>query len=134
MCTSWACANFQPSLQDWQLVLRWFPALKCRATFMSFLRNEQTRLCRKSRLSTWRSYLCGVTTSIVDEEMIALIMAAADPTKPLKLAASIPKGTKVPIEPVSLVELAERMKRLFTPEEAADLARRIEEGRAARRD
>jgi hypothetical protein len=75
-----------------------------------------------------------VTTSIVDDEMIALIMAAADPTKPLKLPASIPKGTKFPIAPVSLAELAERMKTLFTPEEAADLARRMEEGRAARRD
>jgi hypothetical protein len=35
---------------------------------------------------------------------------------------------------VSGQELVDRIKSLFTPEEAADLARRIEEGRATRHD
>ena len=70
-------------------------------------------------------YRLPVTTSILDENEIARLIKAMDPATPL---GSIPPATESPeAKPVSLAELAERAKGLFTPEEAEALARRIEE-------
>lgn len=72
-----------------------------------------------------------MTTSILDAEKLQqlLTLSASDlvvRTAPIKRQESL--------EPVSLRDLLVRAQKLFTPEEAADLARRVEEGRAQRHD
>ncbi len=65
-----------------------------------------------------------VTTTILDAQELEKMFVHFHPNA----------SKEKPLMGVSGQELAERIKTLFTPEEAADLARRIEEGRASRHD
>jgi hypothetical protein len=65
-----------------------------------------------------------MTTSILDpEELLQKITGEKGITAPAT------SDQLVPGKPVSLQDLFDRAKELFTPEEAEALARRIEEGR-----
>jgi hypothetical protein len=71
-----------------------------------------------------------VTTSILDFEKLKKHL-------PPELAAELPVAPPVSPEsqkPVSMQDLLDRARTLFTPEEAENLARRIEEGRAQAHD
>jgi hypothetical protein len=70
-----------------------------------------------------------MTTSVID-------FAKIKKDLPPHLAAMIPAEAEIeaPKNKVTIQVLMDRAKALFTPEEAEDLARRIEEGRAHRHD
>ncbi len=65
-----------------------------------------------------------MTTTILDAHKLEKLFAHVDPRQ----------GGEKPVKGLSGQELVDRIRELFTPQEAADLARRIEAGRAERHD
>jgi len=65
-----------------------------------------------------------MTTSILDPENLLKKLTGEKGISPTAQTDGVPLGA-----PVSGQDLIDRVKKLFTPEEAEALARRIEEGR-----
>jgi hypothetical protein len=65
-----------------------------------------------------------MTTSILDPEQL-LKQLSRDGSA----SSVVPSDKIAQVQPVSVQDLFDRIKELFTPEEAEALARRIEEGR-----